>query len=948
MPSCSTKKNTAASRKYQAFITRYNVYFNGDEHFRETLKSMEQSYEDDYSDILFTHPADAKADPKAPQPSGDFNRSIEKAQKAIQLHSIKKKPRRKPGYGSDPAYKAWLKRDEYNPFLHNAWLMMGRSQYFNGDFLGAASTFYYITKHFTWLPATVTEARLWQARAYVAMDWLYEAEVLINRTKPAELTTGTLRQLYDFVSADYYVRSRQFDKAAPYLEAAAKAAKGSQKPRLYFLLGQVYSRLGMKEQAYTAFHKAGSSPGVPYRTKFNTRIRQSEVFAGSDITSEVNALRRMIRYDRNKDYLDQIYYAIGNLYLSRGDTLNAIDNYILAADRSTRNGIDKAISQITLGGLYFDRGEYDLAQPRYSEAMPQLPEDYPDYQTLKRRSDVLDELAVYSRNVQLQDSLLRLAAMDSTSRMAVIERIIDDLNRREREEAELAKREEYLAQQAANGTGLTNSANAPGSFQLNTDNSWYFYNQATLAAGRSDFQRRWGSRKLEDDWRRRNKASFSFNDFNNTPDDDDSGSETDSAPTGASGDEQLQGNEDDRASGPDKIDRTTDPHYPEYYLAQIPSTELEILNSHDVIREGLFNMGLILKDKLEDYPAAETEWNRLLERYPDNVYRLDIYYNLYLMYMRLGDTTSAERWRQLILNEFPDSKYGMALRDPEYIRHLREMPARQQHMYDQAYEAYLADDNAAVHEAYAEMMRTYPLSDIMPKFMFLHALAYVTENRPEEFKSTLHEMLQRYPETDMTPLASSYLKGLAQGRELHRGSSNMRGMLWDIRLSNDSAAANADTPLEFDMNPDVKHMLVLLFPTDSVSANQLLFEVARHNFSSFVVKDFDLEMMNFGRLGLLLVKGFDNLDELHHYRRVMETGKGLDLPPQVRSVMISVDNFNTLIRHGGSFEEYFRYIEDEDSRRTHEQVLPPDQYEGPPEIAPDTMSPPEDDDDQDQ
>lgn len=361
MPSCSTKKNTAASRKYQAFITRYNVYFNGDEHFRETLKSMEQSYEDDYSDILFTHPADAKADPKAPQPSGDFNRSIEKAQKAIQLHSIKKKPRRKSGRGSDPAYKAWLKRDEYNPFLHNAWMMMGRSQYFNGDFLGAASTFYYVTKHFTWLPATVTEARLWQARSYVALDWLYEAEILINRTKPADLTTSSLRNLYDFVSADYYVRSRQFDLAAPYLESAAKAAKGSQKPRLYFLLGQVYSRLGMKEKAYNAFHKAGSSPGVPYRTKFNTRIRQSEVFAGADITSEVNALRRMTRYDRNKDYLDQVYYAIGNLYLSRGDTLHAIENYIIAADKSTRNGIDKAISQITLGGLYFDRGEYDLA-----------------------------------------------------------------------------------------------------------------------------------------------------------------------------------------------------------------------------------------------------------------------------------------------------------------------------------------------------------------------------------------------------------------------------------------------------------------------------------------------------------------------------------------------------------------------------------------------------------
>ena len=58
-------------------------------------------------------------------------------------------------------------------------------------------------------------------------------------------------------------------------------------------------------------------------------------------------------------------------------------------------------------------------------------------------------------------------------------------------------------------------------------------------------------------------------------------------------------------------------------------------------------------------------------------------------------------------------------------------------MYDAAYGAYMENDNDAVHGAYQEMMRRYPLSDIMPKFMFLHALAYVTESKPEEFNQTL-------------------------------------------------------------------------------------------------------------------------------------------------------------------------------------------------------------------
>ena len=235
--SCSAKKNTAATRKYQAFITRYNIYYNGNEHYKETLGEMEKKYEDDYTTLLYPHPAEAKSNPKAPQPSGDFTRSIEKAQKAIQLRSIKKRPKRKSGKASDE-YKKWLKREEFNPFLHNAWMMMGRSQYLNGDFSGAAATFFYISRHFSWLPETVTEAQLWQARSYVAFDWVNEAEAVFKRIKPAQLTNSTLRELYDFVEADIAVKRKDYAAAIPALQRAIKGAKGAQKTRLQYLLGQ--------------------------------------------------------------------------------------------------------------------------------------------------------------------------------------------------------------------------------------------------------------------------------------------------------------------------------------------------------------------------------------------------------------------------------------------------------------------------------------------------------------------------------------------------------------------------------------------------------------------------------------------------------------------------------------------------------------------------------------
>ena len=916
LASCSPKKNNAATRNYQAFITRYNIHFNGDTHYKETLKEMETAYEDDYSRLLFIHPAEAKADEKAPQPSGNFDRSIEKAQKAIQLRSIKKKPKKKAGKASDPAYKEWLRREEYNPFLHNSWLMMGRGQFNNGDFLGAASTFFYISKHFSWLPATVTEARLWEARSYCAMDWLFEAENIISRIKPDQLTSKTLKELYYTTAADFNIRSKEYQKAIPLLTEGIRYSSGPQKIRLNFLLGQLYTLTGDKEAAYKAYKKAGGNSNASYRTKFNARIKQSEVYTGADITPEVNALKRMVRYDRNKEYLDQVYYAIGNLYLSRRDTANAIKNYEIAAEKSTRNGIDKAISQLTLGGLYYNLRKYSKAQPCYSEAIPLIPDTWPDYKTLKKRSDLLDELAVYSQNVELQDSLLRLAAMTPEQQLETVNKIIEELKKKEKEEAEAAAREEFLANRDAMGNTLGANSKAPQTFAMNTgDDSWYFYNTATKNAGRTEFQKRWGNRKLEDDWRRRNKSSFNFNDFS-------SDSESDSEDNGDETDGQTENSE--KPENSEDTEKENDPHYPEYYLRQIPKTDEEKQTANDVIQEGLYNMGVILKDKLEDFDAAETEFETLLNRYPDNIYRLDAYYNLYLMFMRAGNIARAEHYRALILSQFPDSKYGIAMRDPDYVGNLRRMLEVENQLYDETLQAYFDNDNARVHSLYSTVSTDYPLSKLMPKFMFLEALAHVSDHNTEAFRNTLMLMLERYPDTDISPYASSYLKGLAQGKNLMQGGSNMRGMLWDIRLSNDSTAVDGDTPLEFDLNPDDEQYLILLFPTDVISQNGLLYNVARHNFSSFVVKDFDLEQMNFGRLGLLIIKGFDNVNEINHYRKVMASSPSFTLPPEVRPVVISAKNFDTLLKSGRSFDDYFSYMRDKTYRDTEESVLPPE------------------------
>lgn len=896
---CSTKKNTPISRNWQAFTTRYNVFFNGDEHYKEQLKEMEEKYEDDYTRLLMTHPAEARADQKLPQPTGDFTRTIEKMQKAIQLHSIKKKPAKRTSSAKEKAFRA---REEFNPFLHNAWLLMGEAQFLNGDFSGAASTFSYISHHFRWLPNVVTEARLWEARCYCALDWNYEAENILRLIKENDLTNNSLRYLYNITQGDFLVRSGRYAEAIPYLRYAAEKSSGQQKNRLWFLVGQVESLTGNKGAAYEAFKKAGSGASTPYRTKFNARIKQSEVYSGSNIRKEVNSLKRLTRFERNKEYFDQIYYAIGNLYLSRKDTAEAKKYYLLAAEKSTREGIDQALARLALGNIYFNEGDYVKAQPCYSAAIPLLPDNYPGYKTLRRRSDVLDELALYAGNVELQDSLLTLSRMTPEEQRAVAQRIVDNLNKREKEAEEAAKREEYLANQEGNTPGISNSASSAPSFSMNTDKSWYFYNTMAKNAGKTEFQRRWGARKLEDDWRRRNKSSFSFDDG----DDESLADNNDSIPASAS-DSIPQ----DSGEGKLLADKENDPHNVEYYLKQIPSTPEEIMTANDVVQEGLYNMAVILKDKLEDYPAARREFERLDARYPDNIYRLDAYYNLYLMAMREGDTTQGEKWRQKILADFPDSPYGKAMRDPQYFDNLRRMNSIQEEIYGEAYAAYLADNNVEVHALTSEMERDYPLSPILPKFVFIDALSYLTEGDNTKFQERLEELLRKWPDTDMTDMASAIVRKLNAGYRPNSGGTNARGMIWETRLTDSELPLDEEgNPANFTDAPDSPHYMVFAFPRNEVNANELLYDVARFNFSSFVVRDFDLEPMGFSNVGLLVVNGFRNLREAEHYRTVMERG-GLALPPDVRPIIISKDNFELLLREGRSFEDYFRFQQEE-------------------------------------
>lgn len=894
---CSPKRNTYASRQYQAFITRYNIYYNGDEHYRNTLERMEKEYRDDYNALLPLHPAEAEGR----EPSSAFDRSIEKAQKAIRLRSITRRPRRRSQGASDPEYKAWLRREEYNPFMHNAWMLLGRSRFYNSDFNAAAATFRYITRHYTWLPSTVAEARAWQARSYAAMGWTNEAATLLARVDTTLLSDKNVAAAYYPAMADVCMRQGDYTRAAQALRRAIRYTSGAQKTRLRFLLAQLLTRTGDRTGAYKTYSEIVSTTGAPYETKLTARLYRSEVTPADKSPKEIAALRRLTRYERNSEYQARIRNSIGRMLLASGDTAAAITELKAGADHEESTSADRAPAQLALAEIYLARKRYDLAQPYYSAASGALPSSYPGIDSIRRRSEVLEELALYAGTIHLQDSLLELAGMSESDRMAAIGRQIqrhkDDIHRQREQDRQALADAVADATRRAMQQQDEDATNAPSTFKLNTDNSWYFYNKDAIKAGQTAFRRKWGVRKLEDNWRRSNKRTY-------TPDE--------------SPEQNITTLDDRSVTTLDTVSSSNDPLNPQYYLANIPLTPQAQSKAREAIAQSLFNMGGVLKDRLEDYAAAESAYETLNSRFPDNPYRLDVLQALLLMHLRQGHRDRAERIREAIVSQFPDSPQGVAMASPGYIDGMLDMARRQEQLYAETYSRYLSGNNRSVHESYDEMSRLNPSDRIMANFTFLDGLAYLSEDSVARFNERMEALVSRWPDSAPAPLASSWLQQASDGSQVAGGGSNARSLIRDTRLavtdgtsdtgSADAQASGLPSVGEFTFVADSPHTVAVMFDADSISRNALLYEIARHNFTTYSTADFDLEPLLFGRLAIILIHGLGSNAAAMRYVADWPQDAAI-MQPGVTVIAVSEDDMRTLLRRGLTLADYLEALE---------------------------------------
>ena len=913
---CSTKKNTVGSRRWHAFNARYNTYFNGSQAFIEGNLEKEKGHQDNFTEMLPLYPV-AKRESREIGKSL-YDRAIEKSEKAIRQHSIKVKPEWNKDRRKTAKDREWLGRREYNPFLWRAWLLLGKAQFQEGAFEEAAATFTYMTRLYHTQPLQYGLARAWLAKCYTELGWLYDAEDVIRNMSRDSMDFRAVKD-WDYTYANYYIAQRDYEKAVPYLrKVISHERRRVQRAREWYLMGQIETLLGHREKAYEAYqHVIRNHP--PYELEFNARISQTEVMPEGS-KQKLSKLRRMARNDNNKEYLDQVYYAIGNVYLTERDTMQAIAAYEKGNQKSVRHGIEKGVLLLTLGNLYWDMERYNDAQRCYGEAIGLLDKERPDYETLALRSKVLDELVPYTDAIHLQDSLLLLSVMPEADRLKAINRVIDALKKKEKEERdallaeEAEQRQIEQFEQADFGQRQPQPLPPTPQGMQQGNGQWYFYNPVAVSQGKMTFQRQWGKRENKDNWQRSNQTVIDLAEPVKLIEPADltepaapaepADSLASDLPEGPAGAEQPTATDQ-----PDSLAQQAqlDPHEPAYYLAQIPFTAEQKAAAHEILKDALFHAGIIFKDKLDNLGLSEKYLVRLTQDYPDFPQLDEAWYHLFLLYSRQGKTLQATNCLSRLQTDFPESEWTILLSDPYFKENARFGEHIEDSLYAATYEAFKTDRADIVKHNVKLSEERFPLGANRAKFLFIDGMTRLNEGDGDGCLERLKQVVEQYPESEVSELAGMIIKGVQEGRRLYGGKFDI-GEVWsrrDITMLTDSTRADTLSAAR-----DERFVFILAYEPDSVNENQLLFEMARYNFTNFLVRSFEITIDEDEGMHRMHINGFLSYDEAMQYARQLYADQQMaEKLKDCRSLIISETNL-ALIGTRFSYDDYQQFYED--------------------------------------
>ena len=813
--SCSTKRNTITRRAYHNLTSHYNVFWNGEYSLMEGDRQLKRSVKDDYSKVLRVYNYGSKTD--AMSLNSQMDHALQKTSICVQKHSMK------------------FNGKERVKWIDDAYLVMGKAHFYKQDYIPAKRTFDFVTTEFSYNDIALV-SNLWLVKTYIQTEQYSKAIAIIellqskmaNRKKlPKELVRN-----FDLTVADYYIATKDYRHAIGYLKSGMMQTKDrDMRLRVMFILGQIYMELDDAKHA-TEWFKRVSKKNPPYEMLFESKMNMARMGSSGNAKELYKMLNRMLDDRKNEEYIDRIYFAMAELAMREGDVNKAIGYYRESVANARTNRIQRASSSLKVATILFDRNNYELAQAYYDTAVTAMDkETYPGYDSIHNISQTLNELVQNLSIIRDQDSLLRVASMDSISRNALIDKIIAQVIEEERLEKE---REQYQEQLALMGSTI-------GSPSTQTDDprasgAWYFYNPTTLGNGFNEFSKKWGMRKLEDNWRLSDKRNIGSGAFDG----------------GWGG----SGNDDD---GNDSIAIAGTNHDRSFYLQNLPFTVEQKQEAHLQISNALYNVGFIYLDRLSDYPRSIEAYERLDTRYPGNKNELPSWYALYKMYNDLNNVEKADDYKNRILSKYSESSYASFILDPNYYKKLEEESKQASELYSRTYEAYQQGQYYRVRMNAERALELYAADTALaPRFALLDAVSRGRLETVDSMAYALLRVVRNYPNSSIRSYATTLLQDVNE--EYHLGI-DLRGLADGKEGGEDQKPKSP-----YVYKPNTEHLVVIVFNPKTIRVEPLKVRISDFNKKDYRFKEFEVKnlMLN-DQMVAVTIGSFANEQEAKDY-----------------------------------------------------------------------------------
>lgn len=764
---------------------------------------LENGVKDDYTRILPVYKLGTKEEALSMNPQ--FDRAIEKSVKGIKKHSI------------------FIDGVEHVDYISKCYLMMAYATFYKHDYANAASACQLLATQYQGTDIG-DEASVLYARCSSCDQRYQDAEGylddLVASLGKGNFSSRQKLNLY-LAMAECTLPQGKYKKGVQFLKLALDERPSRvQKARICYILGQIYQDQGKRPTAYKYFEKVlGCGPA--YEMEFNTRLNLASCadLQKVDPSKLERQLDRMMEDKKNEEYLDQIYYAKGEMYMGWKDTKKAVVAFKKSCAVSKNNAAQKARAAIRLGGIMYDKyQDYDQAQRYYDTAMALIKPDYPHYSSIKSRSDLLASLVSFTRVIDRNDSLIAVADMSEKDRNILINKKIEEVKKAEEE-----ARERELLEQIANDSKT----------QTNTlQGDWYFYNATTVQKGKESFRQRWGMRVLEDYWFLSKKGLMGMGmlAFGN-----DGYAEEDNA---ADGDTDRDTASLRAAHPSDSAGDPNNPHSVAYYLKDLPKSQADRDSMQVETAAGLLNAGYIYFDGIRNVPRALECYLRLANEYTEHPEIVQAFFMLYKIYDKQGNTPSSNYYKDMVLLGFPDSDFANLILDDDYYKEIIRREQLIKEDYAEVYNLYRRRRYADVVSAVARAKEHYAGNPMLGKFCYWEGLAYARMDSKSSAINVFQHIVSSYPQQDsIVPLAQAQLDYLAGEGGRYIANSGVDEDLEDAAIGNDSfrpdrkvsvrkPAALDEEALSpeaqmFRYRADMPHQVIVLVKDKRIRATQL-------------------------------------------------------------------------------------------------------------------------------